>query len=203
MPGVSSWITEPILVVNAFDLPLRVTTGRQAASLLYKGRAVKLNEEGQPIASDVSLSEELEPAEPHVIRVFFEGSRPRNVPAVPRRSSHHIWWRDEGLCQYCGIFVPLSQYEEDHVYPASLGGERTWENLVCCCPKCNDLKANRRLDVRSDWPQGQEPMRLLRIPQMPTVPTDPVVIEVKRHVRSRPFWANFVPGGGHYAELAG
>jgi hypothetical protein len=34
----------------------------------------------------------------------------------------------------------------DHLVPKHRGGEFTWENLVCACPKCNSRKGDRTLD---------------------------------------------------------
>jgi len=33
----------------------------------------------------------------------------------------------------------------DHVVPKRLGGATTWENLVCCCKKCNTRKGDKTL----------------------------------------------------------
>jgi hypothetical protein len=46
--------------------------------------------------------------------------------------------RDNYVCQYC--------YKEgntvDHIQPYREGGLDTPENLVCCCERCNTVKAN-------------------------------------------------------------
>ena len=34
----------------------------------------------------------------------------------------------------------------DHVVPKSQGGKSTWENIVCCCVKCNVKKGGRTPD---------------------------------------------------------
>ena len=47
--------------------------------------------------------------------------------------------RDRRTCAYC------AQRGEtvDHINPKSRGGRDTWENLVACCHKCNNEKADR------------------------------------------------------------
>lgn len=202
MPSASSsnWVQEPVLVLNTLDEPLHVTSGRHAAQLVWRGKAVKLDGDRQPVDNDSQL-EAMLPAEPHVIRVAFSGRRFTQVTETPRRSRHDIWERDNGRCQYCNKKLTQKEYEEDHVIPVCHGGTRTWENLVCCCPDCNDEKADRRLDVLADWP-NRKPMRLLRTPFKPTFARDLVVMEVRRHVGHRPFWTNFIPEGGPYENCA-
>lgn len=48
--------------------------------------------------------------------------------------------RDGGQCGYC---LSRRGTTVDHILPASRGGHETWENLVACCPTCNQLKADR------------------------------------------------------------
>ncbi|MCA9172689.1 MAG: HNH endonuclease, partial [Planctomycetales bacterium] len=38
---------------------------------------------------------------------------------------------------------PLQQLSLDHVVPRSRGGDTSWENVVCCCLKCNTRKGGR------------------------------------------------------------
>jgi 5-methylcytosine-specific restriction endonuclease McrA len=47
----------------------------------------------------------------------------------------------------------------DHVVPRTLGGEDSWENLVCACVRCNNGKGNRTPE--------QARMKLLRQPRRP------------------------------------
>lgn len=49
--------------------------------------------------------------------------------------------RDQKICRYCGIPLSTSsEWEFDHVYPFSKGGETTIKNLVLACKKCNHNK---------------------------------------------------------------
>ena len=46
-----------------------------------------------------------------------------------------------GGCAYCGAtHLPLTL---DHVIPRTRGGSNDWDNLVCCCTKCNNFKGDR------------------------------------------------------------
>jgi len=50
-------------------------------------------------------------------------------------------------CFYCGIEIPTKhQHTYDHIIPLSEGGANHISNLVDCCFKCNQLKANKSVD---------------------------------------------------------
>jgi 5-methylcytosine-specific restriction endonuclease McrA len=59
----------------------------------------------------------------------------RNVP-VSRRG---VLRRDGQRCAYC----TASASTIDHVIPRSRGGADSWENLVACCLRCNNVKGDR------------------------------------------------------------
>jgi 5-methylcytosine-specific restriction endonuclease McrA len=59
----------------------------------------------------------------------------RRVP-VTRRG---VLRRDNHRCGYCG----KSASTIDHVLPRSRGGADSWENLVACCLRCNNVKSDR------------------------------------------------------------
>ncbi|KAG4396085.1 hypothetical protein GLYMA_19G110300v4 [Glycine max] len=80
---------------------------------------------------------------PAVLRV------PHLLQVVKRRiiknnlSRKNILFRDNYTCQYCSSHENLTI---DHVVPAALGGEWTWENLVTACAKCNCKKGRKTLE---------------------------------------------------------
>lgn len=47
--------------------------------------------------------------------------------------------RDAHRCGYCNKGATTI----DHVLPRSRGGADSWENLVACCLRCNNLKGDR------------------------------------------------------------
>ena len=59
----------------------------------------------------------------------------RRVP-VTRRG---VLRRDGHRCGYCGKAASTI----DHVLPRSRGGADSWENLVACCLRCNNVKGDR------------------------------------------------------------
>lgn len=55
----------------------------------------------------------------------------------------NVVWRDKNICQYCGNKFIFSELTMDHVIPKSRGGEKTWNNIVASCKKCNSKKGDR------------------------------------------------------------
>lgn len=50
-------------------------------------------------------------------------------------------------CWYCGVSLDgVSEFEFDHFFPKSRGGENDLRNLVPCCPKCNHVKGSKTLE---------------------------------------------------------
>lgn len=60
----------------------------------------------------------------------------------PRFSKYNVTLRDMYKCQYCSKDVALSTVTMDHVYPISMGGDTSWENIVASCAKCNTTKGS-------------------------------------------------------------
>ena len=59
------------------------------------------------------------------------------------RRRFRIYKRDQFSCIYCNKpFSNLKQLTLDHVYPKSLGGGNTQDNVTTCCVKCNRKKGN-------------------------------------------------------------
>lgn len=79
-------------------------------------------------------------AVPKVIRLLGYDKLPRSGVKLNRRN---IFARDHNHCQYCGGKFPTAELSLDHVIPRSQGGGASWENLVCCCVKCNTRKGGR------------------------------------------------------------
>lgn len=59
----------------------------------------------------------------------------------------------DGLCAYCGT-RPGTQ--PDHVVPLTKGGSHTRDNIVPCCPECNQAKLDK-----TDW-VPRPPVRIVR-----------------------------------------
>lgn len=118
-------MSDEVLVLNHNYQPLNVTSRQRAWVLLYLGKAHKV--EGEAMPTVVRLN--------HLVR------RPMPVLRPSRKS---IFTRDGYRCVYCGAaHLPLTI---DHITPRSRGGSDNWENLVCCCTKCNNFKGDRTVE---------------------------------------------------------
>lgn len=60
--------------------------------------------------------------------------------SIPPRLRAQVYDRDGRACVACGAASDLSL---DHIYPHSLGGEDTLENLRTLCRSCNSTKGAR------------------------------------------------------------
>ncbi len=155
-----------VLVLNKFYQAIRVINVRRAFSLLCRELAevvhIETDAQGHSTWQNFNfadwqelsaLKKEFEPEEfdwihtvrfqiavPRIIRLLGYEKLPRQDVKFNRRN---IYARDSNRCQYCGKRMPTTELSLDHVVPKSQGGKSTWENIVCCCVKCNVKKGGR------------------------------------------------------------
>lgn len=121
------------LVLNAGYEPLAVVSFKRALVLVMNGKATVVNADREhPVLAATGSWDR-----PSVIilRKYVRLPHGRRVP-VSRRG---VLRRDNGRCGYCGG----SATTIDHVQPRSRGGADSWENLVACCLRCNNIKGDR------------------------------------------------------------
>jgi len=161
-------LNSSVLVLNRHFQPVHVTTVRRAMGLLYVGLARAIDRsletfdfeswsalaiaDGDEVVHTVSRAIRV----PRVIVLQVYDRLPR---ARVRFSRYNIYARDQDTCQYCGGSFARAALNLDHVVPRSQGGRTTWENVVCCCVRCNLDKGGRTPDQAS--------MALLRKPVRP------------------------------------
>jgi len=202
-------------MLNAHYMALRIVSAKRAFSLLFKEDA-----HAQPIAEIVHVEDgryasynfadwaelsrfnrEFEPAKhewiktvrfdiavPRIIRVLTYGRIPKQDVKFNRRN---IYARDRSSCQYCGKKFSTSDLSLDHVVPRSQGGPTTWENLVCCCLKCNVKKGGRT--------PAQAHMRLI---SKPAKPARSPVVSVKLSEDKYRSWKQFLDHAYWNVELS-
>lgn len=121
------------LVLNAGYEPLAVVSFKRALVLVMNQKAtiVAIDPEHPVLGSTGSWDR------PSVIilRTYVRVPSGRHVP-VSRRG---VLRRDNHRCGYCGA----SATTIDHILPRSRGGKDSWENLVACCLRCNNVKGDR------------------------------------------------------------
>lgn len=121
------------LVLNAGYEPLAVVSFQRAIVLVLNEKATVVERvDGRPVWGTRTAYDR-----PAVILLTRYVRVPglRNVP-VTRRG---VLRRDGHRCGYCA----KSASTIDHILPRSRGGGDSWENLVACCLRCNNLKGDR------------------------------------------------------------
>ncbi|WP_390622519.1 HNH endonuclease [Candidatus Laterigemmans baculatus] len=158
-------------------MAVRVISVRRALTLLYRNcsevvmlerdqftsydfadwrEVSQLNATSKQIGEDYIQAVGFELQAPRIIRLTRFDRLPVQTVRFNRKN---LFIRDEHTCQYCGQQKPTAQLSLDHVVPRSHGGRTTWENIVCCCLRCNNRKGGRT-------PQ-QARMQLLSRPAKP------------------------------------
>lgn len=146
-------MSHEVLVLNNDYEPLNVCKLHRAIVLVYLGKADVLHTNSKIITTlDGSFDS------PSVVRLRYYVKRP--VPEL-RLSRRSILARDNHTCQYCGHH--MKDLTVDHVVPKRLGGKSTWENLVCCCRKCNSKKGDKTLE-KAGMELERQPRRPRYIP---------------------------------------
>jgi 5-methylcytosine-specific restriction endonuclease McrA len=128
-------VSQEVLVLNSDYEPLNICNARRAVTLVLTGKVDVLHHSGRMLHT---VSTTLD--QPSVVRLRNHIKRPRPQLRLSRRS---VLARDNHTCQYCGHRgVDLTV---DHVIPKRLGGPTSWDNLVCCCKRCNSKKGDKDL----------------------------------------------------------
>ena len=123
---------------------------------------------------------------PRVVRLLNYDRIPRHSLRFNRRN---LFARDKHRCQYCGLHAPQHELSMDHVLPRSRGGGTTWENVVCCCLKCNTRKGGRT--------PKEARMPLLKKPVKPRF--NPLLVQ-KLDNPKYASWRSFLKAAGYAAS---
>ncbi len=121
------------LVLNAGYEPLAIVSFKRALVLVMNNKATVIERiDGDPVWGIRGVYDR--PAVIVLTRyVRVPGSR--RVPLTRRG----VLRRDGHRCAYCATVATTI----DHVLPRSRGGADSWENLVACCLRCNNVKGDR------------------------------------------------------------
>ncbi|MBP6965715.1 MAG: HNH endonuclease [Armatimonadetes bacterium] len=138
-----------VLVLNNDYEPLNVCNLRRAICLVFLGKAEVLHTHDAVVNTIDGVVDS-----PSVVKLRHHVKRPLPELRLSRRS---VFARDNYTCQYCGH--QARDLTIDHVIPKRLGGLSSWDNLVCCCKKCNSRKGDKTLDKAN--------MRLANRPRRP------------------------------------
>ena len=138
----------PVLLLNQNYEPLTILKLKRAITLVILGKVDTVENENGKLIHAISLAYRV----PSVIRLrYFVKIRRKEISLTKK----NVIKRDSHQCQYCGKRTGLMT--ADHILPKALGGEESWENLVCACHECNNRKGDRSLK--------QSGMHLLKKPK--------------------------------------
>lgn len=147
---VMAMLNRHVLVLNRNYEPMNVCSAKRAIVLIFLGKA-EIVERYDHVVRSVSMSLPL----PSVVRLFvYVHIRPKKIIL----SKRNIIRRDGHRCQYCGMVE--GEMTVDHIIPKKFGGNDDWDNQVCACIRCNNLKGDRTPE--------QAGLRLLRQPRKPS-----------------------------------
>jgi len=157
------------LVLNAGYEPLAVVSFKRALVLVMNQKAtVVAADETDPVRSETMIW-----ARPSVIILRSYVRIPGRQVPVSRRG---VLRRDGQRCGYCGGHATTI----DHILPRSRGGRDSWENLVACCLRCNNVKSDRT-PAEMGW----------RLRVQPKAPYGPTWL-VRGIERGRPDWDEYL-----------
>jgi len=125
------------LLLNASFEPLRVVHWQRAFILVFQEKVEILEAYGflvRTVSHDYQV--------PAVIRLRRWVNLKRRAPII-RFSRSNLYARDEYRCQYCCVIFAERDLTLDHVIPVVKGGQKTWENIVTACLKCNQKKGSK------------------------------------------------------------
>lgn len=115
-------------------MPLSTITWQEAITYLFQDKIVVL-EYYDRVVSSANWSTKV-PSVVMLKKMFRRAS-------MAKFSRQNVFLRDLNQCQYCGEKFLRSDLTLDHVYPQSLGGKTTWDNIVASCQPCNTWKGNK------------------------------------------------------------
>lgn len=157
------------LVLNAGYEPLAVVSFKRAIVLVMNQKATIVAAD----ETDLVRSSSSAWARPSVIILRNYVRLPGRQVPVSRRG---VLRRDAQRCGYCGQHATTI----DHILPRSRGGQDSWENLVACCLRCNNVKGDRT-PAEMGWQLRLKP----RAPHGPTW-------LVRGVERSQPDWDEYL-----------
>ncbi len=143
-------IHSPVLLLNQNYEPLTILKLKRAITLLILGKVDLIENEDGKLLHAIKLTYPF----PSVIRLKYFITIKRKEISLTKKN---IIKRDNHQCQYCGQRTGVMT--TDHLIPKALGGNDSWENLVCACLECNNRKGNQ--------PPSQVSMKLFRNPKRP------------------------------------
>jgi 5-methylcytosine-specific restriction endonuclease McrA len=192
-------LDEPVLVLNRAYQAIHVIQAKKVVSLLYQriAEAIDDNLISHSYEAWINLttddgkynclhSPSVTIMIPHVIRLLTYNKLPKRDIMFNRKN---IYARDRNTCQYCGRGFQCEDLTFDHVVPKSKGGTNSFENVVTCCIKCNNIKGDSRPeDVGLKLINKPIKPRWRSYVKIPFSRLKPVKIKIWQTFLQKPYW---------------
>ncbi len=127
-------LTGNVLVLNQNYEPLSVCSVKRAIVLVFLGKAEIVETADGLVVRSATRAFSI----PSIVRLGLYIKVPQKRILLTRKN---VIKRDGHACQYCG--GGHGEMTVDHVIPKIYGGADSWENLVCACTRCNNLKGDK------------------------------------------------------------
>lgn len=172
-------------------LPLKTIPAEDAVTRVYNGTCHVVEEHDQKI-----LTPTADMRWPSVIaRNAFE----HYIPNI-RLYRESLFYRDHGICMYCEKPLKISEVTFDHYIPESAGGEKTWENIVCACARCNSAKGSS--EPVGIWAPKYKPYRPTYFQLLEKRKKFPIFVQDKSWIDYLPDWESEVIINRNLAAVA-
>lgn len=132
--AVCLWITNKAEIISSYEDKL-LNTGKTFIKRMEKEWKSSYDDKFETWDSAMNM--------PSVIRLYEFVHPKKNIKFYKPFTRANLLERDGKKCQYCGKPLTLSKMTFDHIVPKCKNGLTKWENIVCCCLKCNSLKGGR------------------------------------------------------------
>jgi len=155
-----------VLVLNSAFLPIRTISDQESVCLLYSNKCYTVVETDRVMRSP-SLIFKI----PSVIALIGYSELPKKEVTFTKLN---VLYRDDLRCQYCGKQFSINNLTLDHIIPKSRWGKEkktqeknwnSWENCICACKRCNNLKGNRLLE-EIKWKPLKKPIEPKYLPHI-------------------------------------
>jgi 5-methylcytosine-specific restriction endonuclease McrA len=118
-------------------IPLSAVTWQEAIKLIYQDKVtpVEFYEDWAVHSQNLAMQ----------VPSIIMSKKYHNTATGIRFTKQNLIYRDQSRCQYCNKQFASKDLTFDHVIPKSLGGKKTWTNIVLACHHCNHSRGD---DVR-------------------------------------------------------
>lgn len=125
-----------VICVDKNYIPMQMVRRLKAIRAVCSGRAKIVN----PVTFEIRENHIVHSNEVIKIIIFEKTRRTGNKKFNTANIVASVLERDDFICGYCG---DQKANTVDHIVPKCKGGGTTFSNLIACCLKCNQYKADR------------------------------------------------------------